>query len=337
MAAIMSALVACAPTKARVDYTYSGGILWPGGDQPPRIRYLWSLSRISGATDEGVLDLIAGGEVEESEDLMFLNMLQRPHSVFVDRSNRLYITDPGAGRVSVVDLNTMDSFQIDSFLEIPFSEPIGVATLPDGRIVISDPDLKLVGFFRKDGMFEKFLRGQFRRPTALAIDVQNEIIYVTDTWEHTIYKYDWQGNQVGSIGEYGEEPGQFSYPTHIAVDGQGLLYVADTLNFRVQVLTPAGEPVTVFGLPGDIYGRFDKIKGIAVDTEGHIYIADSLLDMIQIFDREGRLLLFFGEKGNYYGQFMHPTGIFIDSSNRIFVADALNRRVQVFEFLGGED
>jgi DNA-binding beta-propeller fold protein YncE len=336
MAAAVMALTGCVASKAGVDYTYSEGIIWPGGGQKPRVQYLWSLSRVKGAGDGSFLDVLAGPRDENPEERRYSDFLQRPHGLFVSDDNMLYITDPGAGRVSIVDLVDLTSYQIDRFNEVPLSSPIGVVALPDGRIFISDSDYRLVGIFEPGGKFVRFLEGEFKRPTGMAVDNGLGIVYVSDTWEHTIYKYDFGGRRLGRIGEYGHGPGQLHYPTHLFVSGDGNLHVSDTLNFRVQVFSPEGEVVSVFGEAGDAYGQFDKIKGIAVDSGGHIYAADSVKDTIQIFDRDGRLMLFFGEKGSMYGRFRLPAGLFIDGKDRIFVADTLNQRIQVFRFMGGE-
>jgi DNA-binding beta-propeller fold protein YncE len=285
------------------------------------------------------LRTLAGEEYEYENDMDDQRenpFLIRPHGVFVDDNDILYITD--AGRVVLVDLKTSDTFVITRMGDLPLSVPIGIAAAPDGRVFISDSDLGLIGIYGEGGRkFLKLLEDRFQRPTGLAVSALRNRLYVSDSSAHTVYVYDLDGTRLGRIGGRGDDPGEFNYPTHVAVDREGFLYVADTLNFRVQIFSPAGEFVSAFGRVGDSYLEFDKIKGVAVDSEGHIYITDSAQDMVKIFDRQGRLLLFFGRKGFFYGQFSLPAGIHIDYRDRVFVADSLNRRVQAFQFLGGDD
>jgi|Deesub1362A_J573_1020465.scaffolds.fasta_scaffold00004_409 DNA-binding beta-propeller fold protein YncE len=330
-------IASCVPSKARIDYTLSESIIWPGAPEKPRIKYLWSLRRVSGQESAGKFVRVLTGE-DEFDVLVpqASNFLVSPHGVFVDDKEVLYITDPGASRVSVIDLKTMNSFNIESAGEVSLLSPIGVVAAPDGRIYVSDADLKKVAVFNKKGKFISFFEGQFNRPTGLAINPREGRIYVADTWAHLIYIYGLDGKRLDSIGGRGEEQGKLNYPTHLFVDKDGLLYVSDTLNFRVQIFTPTGKFLTAFGLIGDSYSTFDKIKGVAVDTEGHIYVVDAAQDMVKIYDRQGRLLLFFGRKGHFYGDFYLPAGIYIDTTDRIYVADSLNRRIQVFQFLGGD-
>lgn len=338
LAAVAAASVAsCVPSKAAIDRTMSESIIWPGPPEKPRIQYLWSLRFVTGGEKGSRFMKLVAGEVQHDiSDPQQSDTLISPHGVFVDQRQNLYIADPGAGRVSVINLETMDSFNITHAGSYPLAAPIGVVASPDGRIFVSDADLATVAVFNEKGKFIEFLEGEFKRPTGLALDAGRGIVYVADTWAHTIYKYGLDGTRMGSIGHKGEKPGELHYPTHIYADSEGLLYVADTLNFRIQIFGPDGTLVKAFGVIGDSYDTFDKVKGIAVDTEGHIYVTDSAQNMVKIFDREGRLLLFFGEPGRFYGQFDLPAGIFIDSRNRIYVADNMNMRLQAFQFLGGD-
>lgn len=329
LALALSVLLAasCASPKALMDYSFSEGIIWPGPPEKPRILYLWSLRVVSSSR---ALFYAIAGEDEESDEMT----LQRPHGIFV-RGDTIYITDPGAFRATVIDRKTTKSFHISKAGPLPLVSPIGIVADSEGKIYISDADLATVAVFGSNGKLIRFLPGDFRRPTGIALDSERKLLYVADTWAHTVYVYSLDGKRIKTIGGRGEGGGKLNYPTHIALDREGRLYVSDTLNFKVQVFDAAGDFLSEFGLIGDTYDTFDKIKGIAVDSEGHIYVVDSAQDMVKIYDRSGNLLLFFGQSGGFYGNFTLPTGIYIDEKNRIYVSDSLNRRIQAFQFLGG--
>jgi sugar lactone lactonase YvrE len=335
VSAVLLTTASCANTKAFVDYTMSERIIWPGPPEKPRIKYLWSLQRISGGEGPGRLLRILAGEPGESDpDPTRSDRIVRPQGLFMGQDDILYIADPGASRVTVTDLKDMSSFNIMSAGIIPLASPIGVVADPEGTIYVTDAELKTVLVFSKKGKLMSYFEGEFERPTGIAINPSADTIYVADTWGHTIHVYGLDGKRRASISKRGEDPGKLNYPTHVAVDKDGFLYISDTLNFKVQIFTTSGEFISSFGVIGDSYDTFDKIKGISVDSEGHIYVADSAQDMIKIYDRNGRLLLFFGRKGQQYGMFSLPTGIYVDSRDRIFVADSQNRRIQAFKYLG---
>lgn len=335
LAAVVAWSASCAPSKAIMDYTMTESIVWPGGKEKPRIKFLWTLQRLAGG-EETQFERFIGGELDHAiGDPRNSALLINPHGVFVDGNDRMYIADPGAFRVSVVDLKTTETFQILYAGVEPLQFPLGVVADPEGRIYVTDPEMRKVVVFDKDGKFLYFFEGSFKRPTGIAVDIKRKVVYVTDTWDHKIFKYNYGGQRLAVIGKRGEGHGEFNYPTHLAIAPDGALNVSDTMNFRVQILSPEGKYINSFGVAGDTFDTFDKIKGIAVDTEGHIYVVDSKQDTVRIYNREGRLLLFFGNTGRFYGEFTLPTGIYIDSKDRIFVSDSWNMRIQTFQFLGG--
>lgn len=333
---LMMVASACAQSRARIDYTLAEGIVWPGEPEVARIKYLWSMSMVRGADAGGeALRLIAGPD--DMANPRASDYLIRPHGVFLAGDDTLFITDPGAGRVIGVDLGSMNSRIMDHGGDFYLVTPIDVVAGTGGAVFVSDADLRRVAMFDREGRFLRFVDGVFARPTGLALDEERGVLYISDTWAHTIYTYDLDGRRTGQFGQRGEGQGDLNYPTHMALDTEGRLYVVDTLNFRIAVFSPGGEPAGGFGILGEGMGEFDKIKGIALDAEGHIYVTDSAQDVVKIFDRDGRLLLTFGGQGHNYGQLYLPAGIHIDSRGRIFVVDSLNRRVQAYQYLPGTD
>ncbi|MDA8169152.1 MAG: SMP-30/gluconolactonase/LRE family protein [Nitrospiraceae bacterium] len=338
------ACAACAPGKAEIDRSLQNGIVWPGVPEKPRIAYLWSLRKVSdsGIGDQAPVQILNRSEhdfnfrdsAESESRVRDSDFLSAPQGVAA-ADGKLYIADPEAKRINVIDLGGMESSYFYRTGDGDLEYPVAVAAAPGGVIFVSDPQMKKVFAFDEKGNCEFAFEGDFKRPTGLAVDAERKVVYVVDTWAHTIYSYDFSGKRLGRIGRRGDKPGELNFPTYAAVGSDGCIYVADTGNFRVQIFRPDGSFSGAFGKPGDAFDDFDKIKGIALDREGHIYIADSAQDMVKIYDRQGKLLLFFGRKGNNYGDFLMPEGIAIDSKDSIYVADSLNMRIEAFRFLGG--
>jgi DNA-binding beta-propeller fold protein YncE len=328
-------MAGCAPPKAFIDTSGMGKIVWPGPPEKPRIKYLWSITQVakSAAGKRGLADFLAGDVAGDVTDPRTSNVLVRPYAVFVDAKKRLYVADPGAGRVTVIDLKTGDALNIFEAGKDELMAPVGVVADRAGRIYVSDSELKKVLAFDAEGNYLYRFEGDFKRPTCMAIDTKNSIVYVADTLADTIYLYDLSGKRVGSFGHRGVLPGEFNFPTHLFVDANGLLYVTDAMNFRVQIFGRDGKFLRTFGSIGDAHGNLDKPKGVAADSHGNVYVVDSIKDTVKVFDREGKLLLFFGDKGMNLGQFWLPAGIFIDSRNMIYVADPYNMRVQAFQLV----
>lgn len=331
-------LSGCSSKKAYIDATLGDRIQWPGEPEKPVVLYQWSLQKVGMYGEAGsFLEFLLGESDMPGNDPRNSSILLRPFGVFVDDDKRIYVTDTGAARVTVVDMKTMESF---SFFETPdgdLSMPMSVVADSTGRIFVSDAILAKVYAFDKRGKYLFALRGEFERPTGMAIDVANDRLYITDSAAHVVYVYRTDGEFVSLIGGRGDDPGKFNFPSHLFVDRLGRLYVTDAMNFRVQIFDPNGTYLDSFGTLGELYGNLDKPKGVAVDTEGHVFVVDSIKDMVKIFDRSGKLLLFFGEKGNERGQFWLPSGIFVDKENMVYVADTYNMRVSAFRFIGREN
>jgi len=328
---VLFALSACAPEvhKAYIDMTASGSIIWPGQPEKPRIKYLWTLQNVGYEVKDGkmnVLDVVAGIDDGTAVDRRRSKLLRMPQGLFAD-DKRLYIADPGASRVTVVDRQTLEVRHILDARGDLLEYPRGVVVNAAGTIYVTDITTKKVHAFSPLLEHLFFFEGDFLRPEGLAIDTVRGRIYVVDTDAHMVYVYDMAGKRQGTIGRRGEGDGEFYFPTYAFADARGTLYVTDFMNFRVQIFSPDGAFLTRIGTHGDSYDAVEKPKGVAADTEGNIYVVDGAKDMIKIFDREGRLLLFFGEKGHGYGDFYLPAGIVIDSRNVIYVADSINMRI----------
>ncbi|BFU96197.1 MAG: putative NHL repeat protein [Nitrospira sp.] len=82
--------------------------------------------------------------------------------------------------------------------------------------------------------------GQLRSPWGVAVDGTGDV-YVTDTGNHRVEKFDKEGNFITQWGGYGNGDGQFNFPYGIAVDAKGSVFVVDSGNTRVQQFMPSDE------------------------------------------------------------------------------------------------
>lgn len=306
---------------------------WPSPPLPARVTWV---QEIRGAKDGGVDkgmwnrlgNLISGGDEGEQ-------VIGNPYGVYMDSRKRLFIVDSAKAMVHIIDKQEKKYSTIGGGDENPFRLPIAITEDDDERVYITDPGGGIVYRYNlRDATLQPFVSLDAGRPTGIAFNVRNRLLYVVDTTAHQIVVFDLRGQERFRIGSRGDAPGRFNYPTDVATDGSGMVYVSDALNGRVQVFKAEGTFVRAFGSHGDSEGAFARPKGIAVDRDGHIYVADGVLDTIKIFNDAGQILLELGGSGGGAGQFQMPSGIFIDDSGLIYVADSLNRRIQVLRYLG---
>jgi len=82
--------------------------------------------------------------------------------------------------------------------------------------------------------------GQFRSPWGIAIDDAGGV-YVSDTGNQRIQKFDREGNFITQWGGFGTREGHFNFPYGLTVDNRGNVFVVDSGNMRVQQFMPAED------------------------------------------------------------------------------------------------
>jgi DNA-binding beta-propeller fold protein YncE len=261
--------------------------------------------------------------------------LQRPQSGTVDEEGRIYVTDVSRNAVFVFDERHGKLLVWDlAYDKVNFKSPIGITLGIRGEVFVSDADLGMVVRLDHEGNpIGQVGKGILKRPTGIARDPQQGLLYVADTRAHDIKVFDEDGRLVNIIGSGGEQEGELNGPTHLAFAG-GELYVTDSLNSRVQVYSGNGDMLRRFGDRGLNVGNFVRPKGIALDNEGHVYVVESYFDHMLVFDKSGTLLMSIGGNGAEHGQFYLPAGVWTDRRDRIYIADMFNGRVEIFQFLG---
>jgi len=173
----------------------------------------------------------------------------------------------------------------------------------------------------------------FNYPTDVAMDSAGNV-YVMDTGNNRVQKFDAAGTYLSQWGSPGSGNGQFSYPSGIAVDSAGNVYVTDTGNHRVQKFDTAGTYLSQWGSFGSGNGQFSYPYGIAVDSAGNVYVTDTGNHRVQKFDAAGTYLSQWGSWGSGNGQFNYPQGIAVDSAGNVYIMDPYNHRVQRFDAAG---
>lgn len=329
MLAACTAALACGGCSSKPPEVHP---IWPPPPSPARVAHRLNVRVASDLARPGFFRKIIHSIVGEDS----LTLL-RPAGVAVEGDRLLYVADQERQGVVVFGLDSWQSRLIDRVGEVYLVSPVGVAACGK-TFAVSDSKLNRVYVLTPEGEMVRTVEpeGGFSRPTGLAYDRRNALLYVVDTLAHEVCVFDLDsGRLVRRFGSPGTGVGQLNHPTHIFLDGKGRAYVSDSMNARVQVFDSEGKYLFHIGSLGDASGHLAVPKGVAVDSVGHVYIVDSYFNTIQIFSQNGTFLMGLGGSGQGSGRFDIPTGLTIDSRDRIYVCDSFNNRIQVLEYVGG--
>ena len=180
------------------------------------------------------------------------------------------------------------------------------------------------------GIYGSGAMGPLRNP--MGVVVTGRRVFVTDTGNHRVAVFDYDGNPLYTFGKQGNGSGQFGFPYGITVDNSGLVYVADLYNGNIQVFTQDGKFVKYFLDP-----KANLVKqpaGLFYDSSSNsIFVTDVALNKVMQFDLNGKKLLEMGARGNGAGQLLSPNDVWV-TGNNIIVSDTGNDRVEVFDRSG---
>src|SRR3989442_2780498 len=169
--------------------------------------------------------------------------------------------------------------------------------------------------------------GQFAFPQGIAVDPNGDV-YVVDTGNSRIQKFDSNGKFILSFGQSGLGGGQFLSPRAIVADSQGNIYVSDSGNNRIEKFTQDGVFLQAYGSSSG--SNLKTPLGLSVDKSGNIYVVDNGNNRIVRLDRNGNAITSWGTQGKGPDFFDNPRDVAVDSIGNVFVVDSNNNRIQKF-------
>jgi len=168
------------------------------------------------------------------------------------------------------------------------------------------------------------------KPPGGGIAVSGGWVFVADSGNNRIERFNLQGREPMVWGTKGSEPGQFRYPRGLAANGTEVI-VADDDNHRVEQFTLEGAFVAEAGSQGKGAGQFGFPYGVALDAAGNVYVADDLNHRVVKLTPQLAFAGAWGGFGAKPGQLAFPRALASDPAGNTYVADTANDRVQVFD------
>ena len=204
--------------------------------------------------------------------------------------DRIYVTDAGAMRVTVFDLdgNFLSYFAANSLVK-----PVNIV-FHDNHFYLTDVSRQQIVILDREGnevlSFGRFGRegkpGELNYPNGLAVD-ENGQIYVADTNNSRIQIFNKDGEFLASwLGNDGDGSGVFTAPMNIALDRKNNLYVADPITYRIIVLNFEGKVSYIIkNVPeGKNIGSFSLPSGVYVDSNDQLFVSDTGNRRLVVYD-----------------------------------------------------
>ncbi|CAF1470565.1 unnamed protein product, partial [Adineta steineri] len=169
---------------------------------------------------------------------------------------------------------------------------------------------------------------QLNYPSGIYIDDDDHNIYIADTWNHRIVRWEFGGNN-GEIVAGGNGQGsaihQLNHPKDVILDkDKKNIVICDHGNFRViqwSLQNSHDQQILIYPI---------LCWGLAIDNNGDLYISDWRKHQVKRWkqgDKEGTVVAGGNEKGNRFNQLDQPTSIFVDEYHSVYIADYMNNRV----------
>jgi sugar lactone lactonase YvrE len=272
-------------------------------------------------------------------------VLRFPEAVAVDASGDVYVAD----QLSYV----VQKFSAEGTFETEWGSyggghgqfgPIGgLAVDATGDVYVVDSSHDRIEKFGPNGEYimdwgsRGSAVGQFNfgssqnpsQPPGGGIAVTGDHVYVADSGNDRIERFDLEGGEPIAWGSLGSGPGQFSYPRGVAASESEVI-VTDDDNHRVEQFTPEGAFENEFGSQGVGTNEFGFPYGVALDAAGDVYVADDSNHRVVKLTPQLTWAGAWGGLGSKPGELDFPRALAADPAGDTYVADTANERIEVF-------
>lgn len=272
-------------------------------------------------------------------------MLRFPEAVAVDTQGNVYVADQLS---FVVQKFTAAGTFLTEWGSYggghgQFGPIGGLATDAAGDVYVVDSSHNRIEKFDPGGTFitswghRGGALGQFNfgsslnytQPPGGGIAVAGTHVYVADSGNDRIERFNLDGGEPMQWGSFGSGPGQFSYPRGVAAN-EAEVVVSDDDNHRIEVFDPDGAFLAAVGSHGTGPQQFGFPYGVALDAAGNVYVADDINHRVVKLTAQLTPAGVWGGLGSQRGQLAFPRAIASDPAGDTYVADTANDRVQVF-------
>ena len=176
---------------------------------------------------------------------------------------------------------------------------------------------------------------QFNGALGLSVDLSGAI-YISDTENNRILKFNSDGKLIKSIGGFGWEKEQFYTPYDICASSALDVFVADYNNHRIQRYDKDLNYISSLYSDEnwDETFQFAYPKSMVVSIHGDLFIIDGENIRLLMLNSFGEPEMSFGDFSEGKGRLVDPVQITMSSKDRLFVSDSQANKIIVFDYFG---
>jgi len=180
----------------------------------------------------------------------------------------------------------------------------------------------------------------FYLPEDIVFDEKGNI-YILDSGNHRIQKFNSDHEYITTIGRQGQGPGEFYLPASLDIDKDNFLYVSDPHNKRIQIIKPDGREHKTIKFLRESVGsiRVLNSRNIIMNQSGSLLMISPsqeniLSELIKVFDREGKLIHKFGDPFDFKHVLLNHLGnqyeFAVDNEECIYVTFMHQNRIEKY-------
>ncbi len=185
----------------------------------------------------------------------------------------------------------------------------------------------------------------FYQPFGIDVD-QLGNVYVGDSGNYLIKKFDSEGRFITQWGSPGQEEGQFDTIRFVKVGRSGTVYVVDenarpVTHSRIQKFTPYGQFIGLFERTAPDVNKADLSIDVAEDDQGNIFVLAVDYSKnerrvrrtaVEKYSPDGEFIAQWSmDAGSGDRQLQIPMSIAIDVKGNFYIIEQSNHRVQKFD------
>lgn len=176
------------------------------------------------------------------------------------------------------------------------------------------------------------------KPNGVVVDRENNI-YILDSGNYRIQKFDPIGSYLATIGRQGQGPSEFERPNCINIGSEDTLYVGDYGGNHVITLSPNGKEIRRIKIPFvfDYFLRMRSGNMLMIADLGKKLESENIIEdtrLVSMLDENGNTVREFGKLNDYGNHLFNYLGNYfmmaLDTDENIYISFFNQNRIEKY-------